>query len=193
MTNNSPEDVRIQKTKNKLFSTFVKLLEEIRIENITVNDLCAYAGIRRATFYKHFTDKLDFCAFVIQQLRERFDNNVWRSTLPPTTPDYYLAYARRTIDFLDEYYPIASSLLESSMLASVIQIIVVKNYTATLERLSESRDGGMKLVASPETIAIMLAGGVTAAVVNWLKHRDKIKKEDFVEDLSIIIKHILEP
>ncbi len=193
MTKNNSEDIRIKKTKNKLFQTFVKLLEEISIESITVNDLCAYAGIRRATFYKHFKDKLDFCAFCIKQLRDIFDNYVWMEAFPPITSDYYIAYAKRTVDFLDEHDKVVSRLLESSMLASLIQLITEQNYVATLERLTESQKSGMKLIASPKILAMMLAGGVSAAIVRWLKNKHVTKKEVFIRELSDIIKHILEP
>ena len=193
MTKNNSEDIRIKKTKNKLFQTFVKLLEEISIESITVNDLCAYAGIRRATFYKHFKDKLDFCTYCVKQLRDIFDNSIWKNMFPTVTSDYYIAYAQRAVDFIDEHDEVVSKLLDSTMFASLLQLISEQNYEATLERLTESQKNGMKLSASPQTLAMMLSGGVSAAIVKWLKNKRVIKKEAFIEDISGIIKHILEP
>ena len=193
MTNNNSEDVRVQKTKNKLFLTFVKLLEEVDIETLTINDLCACAGVRRATFYKHFKDKMDFCAFVIDQLRNIFDTTFWRSTLPPTTSDYYIAYASKTIDFLDEYDHIVSRLLDSSVVPMAMQIIIAQNFNATYERLLVGAQNGMHLHASPRTLAMMLAGGVAATILNWLRNKRPTKKEELIKELSLLIRRILEP
>ena len=193
MTNNNSEDVRIKKTKKKLFVTFVKLLEEVSIESITINDLCSYAGVRRATFYKHFSDKIDFYAFVINQLRNIFDTDFWRSTLPATTPDYYIAYASKTIDFLDEYGNIVNKLLDSSVVPLAMQLIIHQNFLATYERLVASSESGMKFTESPQIVAMMLAGGVATTILNWLKNRQSLSKEDFIKELSGMIRRILEP
>ena len=50
-------DLRIQRTYRLLHTAFTKLMEEKSFEDITVNDLCREAMIRRTTFYKHFADK----------------------------------------------------------------------------------------------------------------------------------------
>ena len=56
-------DLRIQKTYMGLHNAFTDLLEEKRFENITVNELCEKAMIRRTTFYKHFADKYEYFTF----------------------------------------------------------------------------------------------------------------------------------
>ena len=58
-------DIRVQKTYNMLVTAFLKMLEEKKYEEITINDLCKEAGIRRATFYQHFNDKFDFLTFFL--------------------------------------------------------------------------------------------------------------------------------
>ena len=49
------EDLRVKKTKRVLTEAFFKLLNEKPFEEITVNELCDRADVRRATFYKHYT------------------------------------------------------------------------------------------------------------------------------------------
>ena len=60
-------DLRIRKTYKALKDTFLELLSEKKFEDITVNELCERAMVRRATFYKHFADKYDFFAFFIRE------------------------------------------------------------------------------------------------------------------------------
>ena len=55
-------DLRVVKTHHALNEAFLRLLEERSLDDITVNDLCTEADIRRATFYKHFSGKTAFVA-----------------------------------------------------------------------------------------------------------------------------------
>ena len=75
-------DLRIQKTYLSLKIAFASLMEEKRFEDITVNELCQRAMLRRTTFYKHFADKYEFFAFYIRELTDSF-----RDQLPPDVMD----------------------------------------------------------------------------------------------------------
>ena len=48
-----------------LCDAFTRLLEVQSFEDITVNQLCEEAMIRRATFYKHFADKYEYLSFYL--------------------------------------------------------------------------------------------------------------------------------
>ena len=87
-------DLRIQKTYLALQNAFEALLEEKRFEELTVNELCDKAMIRRTTFYKHFADKYEFFAFYIREMVSTF-----RDQLPPDVMDgeaaeYFLQMGR---------------------------------------------------------------------------------------------------
>ena len=58
-------DLRIRKPYKALCDAFVTILEKKRFDDLTVNELCDEAMIRRATFYKHFADQYDFFSFFI--------------------------------------------------------------------------------------------------------------------------------
>ncbi len=49
-------DKRIIKTEQKLETTFIKLLTEKKLEQITVTELVTDAGINKGTFYLHYPD-----------------------------------------------------------------------------------------------------------------------------------------
>lgn len=55
-----------------LCTAFIELLSKKKFEDITVNELCEKALIRRATFYTHFLDKYDFFAYFVRQNRDNF-------------------------------------------------------------------------------------------------------------------------
>lgn len=56
-------DIRVQRTYGLLMNAFIELLKEKDFENLSVSDICEKAGVHRATFYKHFNDKLEFISY----------------------------------------------------------------------------------------------------------------------------------
>ena len=55
-----------------LITTFSDLLETKSFENITIQDLCEKANVRRSTFYRHFNDKYDLLNHIVGTLIEYF-------------------------------------------------------------------------------------------------------------------------
>jgi AcrR family transcriptional regulator len=56
---NEKEDPRITRTRNLILQAFMELLPEKGFQSLTVQDITQKAGVNRATFYAHFTDKYD--------------------------------------------------------------------------------------------------------------------------------------
>ncbi len=181
-------DARVVKTQEKLNVTFRQMLGEIPFEDITVNEICKRSGIRRATFYKHFSDKYEFLKFFVGSLREEFDKTIWRGKKPDGTFAYYVAYLRAIIKFLLRNEEIVKRILESEVMATVIEIIKEQNYQDTKDRIYKSVEEGVKLPASPDTVAMMMTGAVTHAVVTWFKNGMPIPAEDFINEVASVIK-----
>ena len=53
------QDARVRYTKMVIRSALMALLSEKPIAKITVTEICALAGINRATFYSHYQDPTD--------------------------------------------------------------------------------------------------------------------------------------
>ena len=191
------EDLRVKKTKKALNESFVALLNEKSFDDITVNELCDRAGIRRATFYKHYADKFAFLAAYVHTLRDRFDTIVWNSTVEESDgsdySEYFVAYAMRLISFVSRNTTIIDNLLKSNLLPSLITIVAEQNYRDTLERLNNRVETGkLKLLTSPETVAGMFVGGVSTVVFAWLK-TGRIKPADkLAEEVGAYIHRVLD-
>ena len=162
------EDLRIVKTKRALSSAFLQLLREKHFEEITINELCDRAEIRRATFYKHYTDKLNFLACFTRSLRDQFDATSWTSVSPETSPEYYIKYVEQVIEYFDNNSDVVDNMLESDFFPTMMTIITKQNYIDTKERLEKSVAAGMKIHASIETAAAMFTGGVATSIYIWL-------------------------
>lgn len=59
-------DVRVQRTYNQLMDALMELIKEKDFENLSVSEICDKAGVHRATFYKHFNDKLEFIRYCFE-------------------------------------------------------------------------------------------------------------------------------
>lgn len=57
-------DLRVQKTRNSIFSAFIELRAKKPIEKITVKELADKAKISKQTFYLHFKDIYDLSEYL---------------------------------------------------------------------------------------------------------------------------------
>lgn len=73
MESDVPLDRRIAKSREALRCAFISLLQEQGFDAVTVNDLCATAGINRTTFYNHFKDKDQLLSYFEQDVLKRLE------------------------------------------------------------------------------------------------------------------------
>lgn len=59
-------DVRVKRTYGLLMNALLELMKEKDFENLSVSDICEKAGVHRATFYKHFNDKIEFVRYCFE-------------------------------------------------------------------------------------------------------------------------------
>ncbi len=88
-------DLRVIKTHKALTDAFWQLLSEKKFEDISVNELCDRAIVRRATFYKHFADKYEFFAFLIRAKQAEFDAQIRQQTDNTRPQSFYLGIIQR--------------------------------------------------------------------------------------------------
>ncbi len=53
------EDLRVQRTNKLILEALLELTAQKGFPALTVSDITKYAGINRATFYRHYQDKFD--------------------------------------------------------------------------------------------------------------------------------------
>jgi len=82
MTHNEPdrEDLRVKRTQKLILEAMIELTAQKGFSKVTVRDITEYAGINRATFYRHYQDKFDLLDQYSKALYELSD------TTPETGP-----------------------------------------------------------------------------------------------------------
>lgn len=183
-------DLRIQKTYMALTSTFIKLLEEKRFEDITVNELCDRAMIRRATFYKHFGDKYEFFTFVIREIQAEFDQEIAGSLDTDMPIDFYITIVRRVIIFFTEREKLIQSVLKSECFPSLLRILSEQVEFDILQKLKEDAEKGYKLIADPEVMAHFFTGAILETLQWWLTRKKPISLESVERQIVDMMKAV---
>ena len=186
------EDLRITKTKAALTKAFFSMLNDMAFENITVNELCDRADVRRATFYKHFKDKGDFTAYLIKDVRFRFETEQWNNQENTAlTAEYYLEYAKTIIHYIVEHESAIKKILESPLRHTFVNVFVEENLKDTKKRLELSASEGMRLVSSPGVVAGMLVSGTARCIVSWFEDESRCSPDILLQDISSFIAKVL--
>ncbi len=77
-------DRRVKYTKSTIETTFLNLLEEKDIGNITVTEICQRADINRATFYRYYIDIYD----LLKKIQDSFIDEIKASNALIYLKDY---------------------------------------------------------------------------------------------------------
>lgn len=184
------EDARVTKTKEKLYTTFISMLSEKTYEEITINDICANAGIRRATFYKHFLDKFDFSAAMTAAFINKFDAKMIAPQYKGYPIEYHIAFARKLVSYFIENERVLRLMFKSTMTHSLFVMVIEQNYRVLKERLNLSIKNGERLVASVDTVATMLAGGVGTMIVKWFQLDKPTSEECLNAEIEKMIRSV---
>lgn len=172
---NMKTDFRIRKTYTALVDALLQLMSEKRFEEITINELCERAMVRRATFYNHFSDKMEFFAFCVRELLSRCD-----STKP------FIFYSRNRCEaaircavcFIERNDQLILQMLESNLLSSLLGIIS-DEISADLSR----KIHGSAAQNSVNVMAPFYAGALVSTALWWITRKDYLTAEDLVAQL----------
>ncbi len=181
------QDLRIIKTHMALNKAFLEMLKERRFEEITVNELCERAMVRRATFYKHFADKYEFFTFFVSAIQKQFEAENPALQTDRNPRGYCLSMTKKLVEFLVANSDVVNCILHSNM-APVLLDLLSEQITATLSsRLKESAESGYQLPVSPDILATFYAGGLLRVLHRWLTQKRTISEQDLLEEIEKIL------
>lgn len=176
-------DLRVQKTHLALRSAFMFLLEEKRFEDITVNELCNRAMIRRTTFYKHFADKYEYFAFYIRELVSNFQDQLGPDVREGDTRTYLLHMSREIVRFMKQHQQLVENIKNSAvfpMLLSILLDQISSDVTMVLSRTRQDKMDRRQI----DDIAAFYAGGIANALFRYVKQGFPIDEEQFFQTIS---------
>lgn len=180
-------DLRIIRTHKMLCDAFTRLLEVQSFEDITVNQLCEEAMIRRATFYKHFADKYEYLSFYLLGFKEEFNRMKKDSTAHESTQEFYLRMSNYLFEFLDSHQKMVSHIMSSNALPLFFDILCEQISNDLLEIMTINEDLKDIENVSMELVAKHCAGGLLQLAKYWFTQRHTITKEELYASITYMI------
>lgn len=180
-------DLRIVKTHKALTDAFWQMLGEKKFEEITINELCDRAMVRRATFYKHFADKNEFFAFLIQRKQTEFDAQIRQQTDNAHPQSFYLGVIQHALDFLNSNKKLVQTVLQSNMLPTVVDILSKQISLDISQKLKEDAKNGVPLPASPQVMAQFFTGALVYTTMWWVTQK-KVSEAELMEELTPLLR-----
>ena len=184
---NGKIDLRIVKTYSKLKEALSLMMQQTPFDDITVFELCEKAGVRRATFYKHFKDKYDFLKIITAGIIDEIADSLFSSDYTLSSPvDYFTRFVNEVIVYFDDRPHILSNILNSNAFPILFDIITDCTKVALLENLNEAQKIGAHLTTRIDLTANFINGGIAKILLEWFKTRS-ISKEMLLSDINDIL------
>lgn len=175
------QDLRVQKTHQALITSFSDLLQTKSFEQITVQDLCAKANVRRSTFYRHFNDKYDLLNHVVGTLIDHFRELYLPDINPDNPRQFFEKLMRDVLTFIHDNKDIVRSVITLNFYGEVYTIFYEQIYKAVQKQIEFDRQSGQFYV-DVTIYGEFLTGGILSVITNWIQPGqqqsiDKVTKE----------------
>lgn len=170
-------DLRTVKIYDSLMAAFEQLLQEKSFEQITVNELCDRAKTRRATFYKHFSDKYDFYQFMLQRLREEVFQEITDRAMDDSVQERLHLLVDASVSFVDTHRAFLSAVKNSGVAGQMMQTLT---------------DQSIQLCQAAHPVKDILSmqfliGGLNQCGRWWLENIHTVTKEEMQARLYVLV------
>ena len=186
MANNT--DLRYVRTNQMLCNAFIELLQKKEFEDITIDELCKKAFIRRATFYTHFLDKYDFFAYFVRQNGKAFFNNWNEPEETKNIINFSVHMFRETVRYLTEHMAMVQNILSSNAFSILLDILAEQIKSSLLNILNQYEVSPFPADIHPEIIASYYSGGIIQILRYWIASKKMITEEELIKQYSSLMK-----
>jgi AcrR family transcriptional regulator len=185
---NEKEDPRITRTRHLMLQAFMELLSEKGFQSMSVQDISEKAGINRATFYDHFTDKYGLLDYSISQM---FRQEIEKYMLDAC--HYSDENLRALIIVVCEFVStaIAHCKPANPQFESLMETQVKKQLQELLQVWLEQEEA----LIDSKTAAIAASWALYGLVLQWShdKSRQRLSAEKYADKIFPIIASSLRP
>jgi AcrR family transcriptional regulator len=159
-------DRRVVQTQTKLHKALVSLIHTKNYDAITVEDICATAGVGRSTFYAHYSGKDDLKRRGIEQLRKQLlaQQRASSKEVVNETPRFSLPMFEHAREHIDHYRALSGN-RGGTWVLGVIRQILSELLCRELVETEHTDSGGS---APRELLVEYLIGAYMAVLVWWL-------------------------
>lgn len=164
-------DRRIINTKKKLTNTLLLLINDKRLKDITVLELCKQANINRTTFYKYYKDVEDLVNKTEESLLVELETNI-----SDIKRNYLISFTAKIIDAISEKKEIYTKLLgengDHTFLRKILSLVYEPSVEEWKKLLKKANQEDL------ENIYNFIVDGTIGIVENWIRNGCQGKPEN---------------
>lgn len=163
-------------TKEKIFNSLLNLLNNKKIENITIEEICKETEISRSTFYRNYKDKYEVFTWKFKKhMKELFFST-------PTKQQYIENYILMSLIFVHDNKKYFKKLINYKGQNSFNNIMF--DEICTKLKAQELKENNLNILPTESEYHIeMMVQSMIHAKTKWIK-------EDFIESPETIAKII---
>jgi AcrR family transcriptional regulator len=162
--------IQAEATKNKIYKTAIRLMEQKGYSSMKIEDICTKAGVSVGSFYNYFKSKNDILIEIYKRadvyFRETVHPNVVGKSAPENIVDYFVYYARYNeitgVETTKQLFASANKMYISK--GRVMQAVLID----VLKRGQES--GELTLEFEPEAMTEYLFISARGVCYDWASH-----------------------
>jgi len=156
-------DRRIQKSKQAIMDTFIKLMSEIGFENITINKIADLANVNRGTVYLHFVDKYD----LLDQCLDAHINTLLVSCAPKEDIEDFVSKSSltRALEYLEQNASFYTTMLNSRGLPAFRNRLLITTEQSLSKKLDQTP---LEPNLNKEFTVQFLASAIVSSLEWWL-------------------------
>lgn len=156
-------DKRILNTKKKLTNTLLVLIDEKKIKDITVLELCKKANINRTTFYKYYKDIDDLVLKIEDSLLSDLETYI-----VDIKRNYLISFTSKIIETVSSRKEIYTRLLgengDHTFLRRILSLVYDQSISEWAHLLKKASRNDL------EKIYNFIVDGTIGIVGNWIKN-----------------------
>lgn len=174
-----PKDSRQRYTKQCLFDSFLKLLEQKPVSEITVSEISADAGVSRKTFYKYYSDQFSLLMAIQEDLFAEFEDQL------KDLPADIFSIVPALIEFSSRHRILVSAVFENRSEGNFIDRVLDYMYQAFHEEW-EARNPNMP-VKDVTFLFYYVASGLVGIIRLWLLEEPDMSVEEVTQKAEFLM------
>lgn len=182
-------DLRTQKIYAALIAAGQQLLTEKPFEKVTVAELCQRAHTRRATFYKHFSDKYDFLTFLFASMRQDLLKKAAENFKQNSSASYSHAMINAGLAFAKDNKELLLSLDRSPVAHGLLMTMSDRFNQQSLENLSVKKQLPENM--QDELTFLFLIGAFNRCISWWIYHQEAMSEKELKTKLYALCDRLL--
>lgn len=176
----NPRDSRLRYTKDCLYRSFIELLAEKPVNDITVIEICERAGVSRKTFYKYYSDQFALLAGMQEDLFADY-----RDQLEGLPADIF-AIAPELIRFTGENRVLMKAAFANRSENSFVDRVIADLYASYVSAWQDANPDMEP--ARIESLFYYVVSGLFGIVRHWLFSQPDRAVEDVIADADYLMR-----